>query len=475
MARHDIRKPGPGAVEKQGSRPASQEVTMSVSSRTPFPVSRRRFLGGSAAALGGLSLGLPDVLQAQMRQAAAGSGGLNAGVSLDRFRPQGVPDEAYWKALRREFDFVDELIYMNNGTMGPIPRPVVDANIRYLREIAADPRNSFGGLMEETRTKLAAFVGADADEIALTNSTTEGVKLFALGVDLAAGDEVLMSTHEHGGGRGPWTLREQRHKVKINTVAIPAPPESVDQVVSLVDKAFTPRTKILLVSYPIYVTGLLMPIKPLADLAHKRGALISVDGAHALGMMDLNMHAFGVDHFATAGQKWLMSGTGNGLAYFKRDIQARVWGELATANEDPKAGARKYERGGNKNVPATLGMGVAADFQSAIGKKAVQDRIHFLATRLKTGLKGIAGANVHTSGSDEMSGGLTTFSVGTVPKANVIRAAMEREGVHITQSGLNAGSCRVSTHIYTSPADVDRLLDVVRYIAQNASKFTSAV
>lgn len=446
---------------------------MSDSSRSNG-VSRRRFLGGSAAALGGLSLGLPQILQAQMRQGAAAAPPLNAGVSMDRFRPTGAPDEAYWKMIRREFDFVDEMTYMNNGTMGPIPRPVVDANIRYLRDIAADPRNSFGPQMEEVRTKLAAFVGADPDEIALTNSTTEGNKLFALGVDLNAGDEVLMSTHEHGGGRGPWVLREQRHKVKLNTVAIPAPPESVAQVVSLVEKAWTPGTKVLFVSYPIYVTGLLMPLKPLADLAHSKGALISVDGAHALGMMDLNMHASGIDHFATAGQKWLMSGTGNGLAYFKRDIQSRVWGELATPKEDPKQGARKYERGGNKNVPATLGMGVAADFMDAIGRKNIESRIRFLATRLKNGLSGIAGAKVHTSGSDEMSGGLTTFSVANVPKANVIRLAMEREKLHITQSGLNDGSVRISTHIYTSPDDVDRLLDVVRYIAQNASKFTSS-
>jgi selenocysteine lyase/cysteine desulfurase len=436
-------------------------------------MSRRRFLGGSAAALGGLSLGAldPELLRAQAQRPA--SSGMGPGMGMDRFKPSGTPDEAYWKTIRREYNIVDDMTYMNNGTLGPMPRPVLDANIRFLREIAEDPRNPLGSMMEATREKMAAFVGASPDEIVLTRSTTEGIKIFAAGLDLNEGDEVLMTTHEHGGGAGPWRAREKRDRIKIVTVAVPAPPDSVDQILSLVEKGFTAKTKVLLVSYPIFVTGLLMPIKPLAELAHRKGALISVDAAHALGMLDLNLSATGVDHFSTAGQKWLMAGTGTGLAYFKRDVQDRIWADLMSGNEDPKAGARKYERDGQRNIPSALGMGVAADFQSAIGKQNVQQRVHFLATRFKTGLKQIPNVNVHTSMNNELAGGLTTFSVTGVPKANMIKAAMDRAGIYIVQSGLNEGSCRVSTHIYTSPSDVDRLLEVVKHVAENTSRYTS--
>jgi isopenicillin-N epimerase len=442
---------------------------MSSSLRSGTRVSRRRFLGGSAAALGGLSLGAfhPEILRAQGQRPAS------SGMGMDRFAPSGTPDEAYWKRIRREFNIVDDMTYMNNGTLGPMPRPVFDANVRFLREIAEDPRNPLGSMMEATREKLAAFVGASPDEIVLTRSTTEGEKIFAAGLDMKEGDEVLMTTHEHGGGAGPWRQREKRDRIKITTVAIPAPPESVDQVLSIVEKGFTPRTRVLLVSYPIFVTGLLMPIKPLAELAHRRGALITVDAAHALGMLDLDLKSYGVDHFTSAGQKWLMAGTGTGLAYFRRDVQERIWSDMPTQGDEAKLGARKYERDGQRNLPSALGMGVAADFQGAIGKQNVQARIHFLANRLKTGLSQIPNVNVHTSMSTELSGGLTTFSITGVPKANVTRLAMERQGIYIVQSGLNDGSCRVSTHIYTSPDDVDRLLEVVKHIAANASKYTS--
>lgn len=252
---------------------------------------------------------------------------------------------------------------------------------------------------------------------------------------------------------------------------VPAPPGSVDQVVGLFEKAFTRRTRVLMVSYPTFVSGLLMPIRELAELAHRKGAIMSVDGAHSLGMLDLDMAAFGVDHYTTAGQKWLMAGTGTGLAYFRKDLQDRVWTDMLAEKDPPPAGARKYERAGQHNIPSILGMGVAADFQAAIGKANIQKRVRQLATRFKTGLHAIAGANCHTPMDDARSGGLTAFSVTGVPKAALQRAAMEREHIYIVQSKLNDGSCRVSTHFYNTPDEVDRLLTVVRDVAANPAAY----
>jgi selenocysteine lyase/cysteine desulfurase len=294
---------------------------------------------------------------------------------------------------------------------------------------------------------------------------------FTNGLDLKAGDEILMSTHEHPGGRDPWRAREQRHGLKVVEVAMPTPPESVDQVVSLFEKAITPRTRVLMVSHIAFVTGLVSPLAPLAEMAHRHGLLFSVDAAHALGMLDLNLHGYGIDHYSAAGQKWLMAGTGTGVGYFRRDLQPKVWADMMSAHEDPKMGARKYERSGQRNIPSALGMGDAVDFQLAIGKKNVEARVKQLALRFKTGLKDIPGAQIYTSMSPELSGGLTTFSIGQVPKGNVTKALMDNHGIFIVQSGLNAFSCRASTHIYTSPADVDALLGALREIAQNSSKY----
>ena len=283
-----------------------------------------------------------------------------------------------------------------------------------------------------------------------------------------------MSTHEHPGGRDPWRAREKRHGLKVVEVAVPAPAQSVDQIVSLFEKAITPRTRVLMVSHVVFVTGLVNPIKALGEMAHRKGLLFSVDAAHALGMLDLNVHEYGIDHYSTAGQKWLMAGTGTGVAYFKKDIQDRVWSDMASANENASQGARKYERSGQRNIPSALGMGDAVEFQTLIGKKNIEARVKQLAVRVKNGIKDIPGGRLYTPTTPELSGGLTTFSIREVPKATVTKVLMDKYGIFVPASGFNDFSCRVSTHIYTLPSDVERFLTGLRDISDNAAKYMTS-
>jgi selenocysteine lyase/cysteine desulfurase len=437
---------------------------------TAARVSRRRFLGGSAAAaVGAWSAGGVGSAVSAQRGGRANAPPAPTLASLKTMDPN---DEAFGRVVRKEYNIVDGLTYMNNGTLGPMPQPVIDANMRYLREAAEDPHALPS--TEPVRQKMAAFIGADADEVVLNRSTTEGMKQFTTGLDLKADDEILTSTHEHPGGRDPWRAREKRHGLKVVEVAVPAPAESVDQIVALFEKAITPRTRVLMVSHISFVTGLVSPIKALAEMAHRKGLLFSVDAAHALGMLDLNLHDYGIDHYSAAGQKWLMAGTGNGVAYFKKDVQDRVWADMASANENATQGARKYERSGQRNIPSALGMGDAIDFQMMIGKQNVEPRVKQLATRVKNGIKDVPGGKVYTPMSPELSGGLTTFSIREVPKAVVTKVLMDKYGIFIPASGFNDFSCRVSTHVYTMQSDVDRLLAGLRDISDNATKYTSS-
>ena len=433
-------------------------------------LSRRGFIGGTmTAAVGGFAAGLGEA-----NARAFGGQSLTPALSLDSLKPTGPLDEAYWWKVRSQFNVVDGLTYMNNGTLGPMPRVVFDANERYMREIMEDPTNS--GRAEEidkVREKVAQFVGATADEIALTRSTTEGMNIFAHGFNWKAGDEVLYCTHEHGGGTGPYKSLEKRVGIKIVTVEIPSPPQGVDQIVGLFEKAITPRTRVIMVSHVTYVTGLVTPVKELADLAHRRGLLISVDGAHPLGLMDLDLHALGVDHYAAAGQKWLMCGTGTGVCYVKRDVQDRIW-ELMGPPADPKRGARKYEEFGQRDVPSALGMGAAIDLQLAIGKKNIEARDRALSARLRNGLKDVPGVKLWTSNEPALSTGLTLFSVRDFPMANVQKAIMSRDRLYIRTMGTgNLNGCRAATHIYNRPEEVDKLINSVKYVAENATKFMS--
>ena len=432
--------------------------------------SRRTFLRGLSS--GVVATGAAMAAGRTVLEAGRGGQVIAPTLSAANLTPTGPLDEAYWWKVRSQFNILDGMTFMNNGTEGPVPRVVTEANEKYFREIAENPSNNYRREeVDEVRGVVARFVGANPDEIALTRSTTEGMNIFTHGLDWKAGDEVIYCNHEHGGGIGPYTTLAKRIGVKPVIVEIPSPPQNVDQIVGLYERAITPRTKVIMVSHMTYVTGLVTPVRELAALAQRRGLLISVDGAHPLGMMDLDLNAMNVHHYAAAGQKWMMCGTGTGVCYIRRDVQDRIW-PLMGPPGDPKAGAKKYEAFGQRDVPSALGMTAAVDLQMAIGKKNVEARVRALSTRFRAGLKTIPGVKMWTSEDPQFSAGLTLFSVRDIPMANVQQAILNRDRIYIrTMTTGNLNACRAATHIYNMPDEVDRLLASVKHVAENASRY----
>jgi selenocysteine lyase/cysteine desulfurase len=438
-------------------------------------ISRRRFLGGSAAAVSGLAFPPVAFAGEPPRPTPA--------LGLADLAPPAAPDERYWWKVRSQFDLVDGLTFMNNGTLGPVPKVVQDENARVAREIGSDPTNGYRNEeLHEKRKTLARFVGAAPEEIAYTRSTTEGMNVFAHGIDWREGDEILMCNHEHDGGVEPYLVLEKRRGVKIRRVEIPSPPESPDQIVALYEKALTPKTRAIMVSHMTYVTGLLMPMKALSEMARAKGILTSVDGAHPLGMIDLDLHDIGCDHYAAAGQKWLLCGTGTGLSYFRQDLQDRIWPLMGAGGSVGADGvrtfhkdARRYEDCGQRDVPSALGMLAAVELQETIGKKNIEARIRELSSRLREGLAEIDGVKLWTSKSPELSCGLTLFSIREIPMANVKDAIMERDRIYIRDMRTgNLNAVRASTHVYNMPEEVDRLIASVRHVAGHWSDYMTA-
>jgi selenocysteine lyase/cysteine desulfurase len=393
--------------------------------------------------------------------------------------PAGEPDEAYWQKVRLQFNLNDGLTFLNNGTCGPTPREVVSTHERYDHELSANPSDNFRFReLDAVRKKLADFVNASPDEIALTHSTTEGINIFAHGLDWKPGDEALIGKFEHFGGFEPYQTLEKRFGAKIVWVDVPAVPESPEQIVRAYEAALTPRTRVILVSQVQYVTGLVAPIKELADLAHSRGALLSVDGAQSFGVLPLDVRASGLDHYAGAGQKWLLAGTGTGFSYFRQDLQDRIWPLYGHHDPESKPGgsrsARRYERGGQINIPAALGIVPALDLQLTIGKANIEARARQLGTRLRAGLSEIPGVKLWTSTNPRLSANISSFDVRDLPPGGVVKLLFEREHIQVRAARLGEVSAiRVSTHFYNTPDEVDHLLKAVRALADNPPSLSS--
>jgi len=430
---------------------------------------RRLFLGRTAAT--GVGLTTAGLFGASGQVVAENAPAANVLALPELTKLAGRPDEGYWGKVRQQFEFVPGLAFLNNGTLGPVPTVVAAEHERWDRALARDPRNSFRQTeIESVRGKLAALVNASPDEIAITHSTTEGVNIFAQGLDWRAGDEVILGSLEHRAVIDAYAGLEKRHGIKIVTVALPTLPKSPAQLVEAYQKAITPRTRLIVVSQVSYVNGLLAPVKELAELAHRRGLLISVDAAQSFGVVPLDVKALAIDHYAAPGQKWLLAGTGTGFSYFRQGIQNQVWPLTgfydASSTVARNHTARRYEHSGQINVAAALGIGAAVDFHQAVGPANIEKRDRELSEHLRQGLAKLAGVKLFTPQESALTASLTSFAVNGLKPDDLVKALNERFQVFVRT--INVGEVvgvRASTHFYNTHDEVERLLAGVRTLA----------
>lgn len=379
-----------------------------------------------------------------------------------------APDGVFWEEVRKLYDFEDRFIMMNNGTLGPMPRSVFNTLTRAFRVQVSNPYDGYNylpAIRESVRTKLAAFVGASPDEVAITSNTTEGLNFVVNGLDLAAGDEVLMSNLEHPGHIGPWKLKEKRTGIRIKEVALSPTARSIDEIVSAFAAAIGPKTKVISISHTVFITGLIMPLKELSRLAHDRGLLILADSAHGIGMLDLDMKALGIDFFASSPYKWLGAPTGVGLLYVRKEALDRVFPTVVSSGWESSTAASKLDPSGQRSDAMLYALDEALNFNNRIGKSRIERRIKVLAARLKQELAKVPGVKVHTPLDPYLSAGLTAFSMGGGLEAKLVDYLREKYNLVVRTTGnAKAGTygIRVSTPIFVSTREVDMVVEGVR-------------
>src|SRR5438874_6044559 len=270
---------------------------------------RRHFLS-SATGLAA-SLALSNNLFAQLEKAP---------YSLPESNLYQKNEEAYWSELRKQFLIPADEIYLNNGTVGSSPAPVLRAIFDGYNQTEKmnqqDPEDYpiWGyAAWNEFRDPLAAFVGCKRDEIALLRNATEANSYIANGIDMKPGDEVLMTDQEHPGGEHPWNLKAKRYGIIVKKVTLARPVKGAAQVLNLFNDAITPRTRVIFFSHVTTFSGVVLPAKELSALARTKGILSAVDGAHVPGMMRLNIRELGCDMYSSSPHKWLMAPKGSGF------------------------------------------------------------------------------------------------------------------------------------------------------------------
>ena len=418
-------------------------------------VDRRGFLSLFAGAASvAAALGLHGELFAQLAQAPA---------QLPDKSLYASNEEMYWTELRKQFLIPAENIYLNNGTVGSSPAPVLRAIFDGYNETEkmaqSDPEDYpiWGyAAWNEFRDPLAAFVGCTRDEIALVRNATEANSYIANGVDLKAGDEVLMTDQEHPGGEHPWDLRAKRYGIVVKKVTLPKPVPDAATVLNLFNGAITPRTRVLFFSHITTATGVVLPAKELCALARSKGILSAVDGAHVAGMMAQNLHDLGCDMYTSSPHKWLQSTKGSGFLYLRDEVIDRVWSTIATEGwDDTKIRAERFQRIGSSNVPALWGLRASIKLANDIGMERIEKRHRQTADyMLKEMVK--RGSESWTSPDAALRCGIVTVNVPGLKRMDLENWLWTKKKIRIR--GGDPSKLRLSTPYYLLRKDVDRYL-----------------
>jgi isopenicillin-N epimerase len=368
-------------------------------------------------------------------------------------------DESFWFQIQQAFDIDRSVINLNNGGVCPSPRVVMDAQRRHLEYANTLPARNLWQVqdpqVEHVRTLLAAAFGCDTGEMAITRNASESLQIALNGIDLKPGDEFLTTTQDYPRMIHTINQRVLREGVVLKQIKLPIPPRTQDELVEAFDAAVTPKTRVLLVSHVINITGQIMPVQQLCEMARRRGLWSIVDGAHAFAQFPFDGGAIGCDCYGVSLHKWLTAPIGTGFLYVRKDRIAELW--PLTAAEKPRSDdIRKFEEIGTHSDAPRLAIAEAMMFWRGIGANRKAARLRFLRDRWATRVMNHKKIRLHTNRSPEHSCAIGTVQIEGIDSGELTDALWKHHKIFVTPiKHTEFEGIRVTPNVYTTLEEVD--------------------
>jgi selenocysteine lyase/cysteine desulfurase len=424
--------------------------------------SRRRFLGGLAAAAGTA----PALFRRDALARSLGAGRDAQGDSASDL----ACNEDYWSQIQRCFDADRTLINFNNGGVCPSPSHVLDQMIRDLRFCNELPAYHMWQVLEpriETvRRALAQQFGCDPEELAITRNASEGMETLILGVDLKRGDEVIVTDQNYPRMLTTWDQRARREGIVVKSISFPIPLRSPEGFVDRITRAITPETRVIEFPHITNLSGQILPVRDVVQLARRRGILVFVDGAHSFAHFPFTRDQLDCDFFATSLHKWLLAPIGTGFLYVRKARLGTIW-PLMAAPAGMGENIRKYEEIGTHPAANHNASAAALAFHQSIGDERKAARLRYLRDRWARPLQQAAGrVRIWTPlDDDRLSCGITLVAIEGIAPAKLSDHLFSRyKIVTIAITHKDFSGIRVTPNVYTTPKEIDLFHDALRQV-----------
>ncbi len=379
-------------------------------------------------------------------------------------------EESLWAGVQRAFAVDRSLINLNNGGVSPSPAVVQDAMRRYLEFSNQAPVHTMWRVLEpqrETvRRELARTAGCDPEELAITRNTSEGMEACQLGIELAPGDEVLACDQEYPRMITAFRQRSRRGGIVLRQFPLPSPEADPQTIVDAFAAHLNERTRLILVSHMVYLSGRVLPVREIAALARRHGIWVLVDGAHAFAHLHFSVAELQCDAYASSLHKWLCAPHGTGLLVVRRERIASIW-PLMAAPAELDANIRKFEEIGTHPAANALAIGEALAFHHGLGAQRKLARLCYLRDRWAQRLAAHPRVRLHTSLLPGRAGAIATVAITGIEEAALADHLWSRHRIIVAAiSHPDVQGIRVAPSVYTTVDEIDRFAGVLEEIAE---------
>jgi len=386
---------------------------------------------------------------------------------------EGIPadvlasEDDFWYYIQQAFTVSPGLINLNNGGVSPAPKTVQEAVKRYYDYCNEAPSYYMWRILDQGREPLrknmAKLAGCDAEEIAINRNSSEGLETIIFGMQLKAGDEIVAAKQDYPNMINAYKQREMRDGIKMVWINLELPSEDENYLAQQYIKAFTPKTKVVHVTHIINWNGQILPVKKIAQEAHKRGIEVICDGAHSFAHFEFKVPDLDADYFASSLHKWLYAPIGSGMLYVKKEKIKSIYPLFATSDNPLKEDIRKFENLGTRPFFIEQAIGKALEFHEMIGSERKEKRLQYLKNYWMEKVKGLPKVKINTSLHPKWGCAIGNVGIEGKKPAELDSFLFDKYKIHtVGIEWENIHGVRITPNVYTTIDNLDVLVEGIK-------------
>lgn len=380
-------------------------------------------------------------------------------------------DETFWEGVRKGYRIKPDYINLENGYYCFLPQELLEKSIEHIREINYQGSYYMRTVQFDNKkamaAKLAALAGCRADELVITRNTTESLDMIISGMHWQAGDEAIMAEQDYGSMLEMFKQVANRYGVVNKIISVPNHPTSDDEIVKLYANAITANTRLLMICHMINITGQILPVRKICDMAHAKGVAVMVDGAHAFAHIQYSISDLNCDYYGASLHKWLSVPLGAGLLYVKKDNINKVWPLLAESETLTNDIAR-LNHIGTHPVHTDLAIADAIDYYFKIGPERKEARLRYLQHYWTSKVRNMPNILLNTPADAARNCGIANVGIQSILPADLAITLLKKYNIYtvaIDYAGVRG--CRITPNIYTTPVELDQFVKALNELSGN--------